>query len=537
MLNEFTYCPRLFYLEWVQKEWADNVFTLDGDRVHQRVDRPNKSARGHAEAPVIRRSVELSDDELGLVAKLDLLETEDGTAVPVDYKRGSVPNNDEGAWDPEKVQLCAQALLLRAHGFRCERGVLWYAASRRRIDVEFTEKLVELTRRLILGAREIAEAPRAPPPLKDSPKCEHCSLIGICLPDEHAFLKEARIQHRMRKVRPRIHESLPLHVTEAGSVIRKDGDELVVEPRTQEARRVRLLDVSSVQLHGSVKVTTPALHALLRAGVPITYLTGGGFCLGRTRGPSHKNVELRLAQYHAATDPDRSLVLARRFVVAKIKNCRTLIRRNVDEPQAAMAELDKLKLGAGRAKTCESLLGIEGQAAAVHFRAMSSVLRLEGDEKQGAFARRSRRPPKDPVNALLSFVYSLLTTTWTETVERVGFDPYLGFYHRPRYGRPALSLDLMEEFRPLVADSVVLGLLRRGEVSEDDFDRSVFGCSMRKACRRRVIASYERRIDEQIKHPVFGYRVSYRQVFEVQARLLSRYLTGEIDSFPEFTTR
>lgn len=391
-------------------------------------------------------------------------------------------------------------------------------------------------------ALRVADSDKAPPPLEDSPKCVGCSLASICLPDEHAMLAEGTRQERLRVVRARAVDSFPLHVTEPGAVIRKSGGELIVEPRGEdgeergEAVRVRLVDVSSLQLHGSVRVTTPAMHALLRAGVPISYLSHGGWLYGRTRGPSHKNVLLRMAQFRHALDPERAVAIAQRLVRAKIKNARTLLRRNKSEPEAVMAELAKLRDAVVRCDSLERLLGVEGAAAAVYFRGFAEAVQ----EGQGAgfdFERRNRRPPKDPVNAMLSFAYGMLTTTWTETLDRVGFDAYLGFYHQPKYGRPALALDMMEEFRPLVADSVVLNVVRRGIMTPGDFITTKASCALTQAGRKRFIQAWERRLEEKVTHPVFGYRVTYRQVFEVQARLLGRYLMDEIDAFPEFVTR
>lgn len=537
MLNEFTYCPRLFHLMWVQQEWADNVHTLDGQRVHKRVDQPVRRAKAtDEEPPDVGRSVDLADETLGLVAKIDLVETDGVVATPVDYKRSKLPQNDEAAWEPERVQIAAQALLLRAHGYRVDKGVLYFAGSKRRVDVPIDDALVARTLELRDQARAAAASDQPPPPLEDSRKCAGCSLSSICLPDEHALLLRGDKQDRLREVRAHSIEAYPLHVTEPGSVVRKDGEELVIEPLEGEPTRVRLVDVSSLQLHGSVKVTTPAVHALMSANVPISYLSRGGWLYGRARGPAHKNVLLRLGQYEHATTPDKALILARRFVRTKIKNGRTLLRRNGDQVDDALRDLDTALDAVDRADSPESLLGLEGNAAAIYFRAFAGL--LEGKADIGFnFERRNRRPAQDPVNALLSFGYALLTTTWTEAVDRVGFDPYLGFYHRPKYGRPALALDLMEEFRPIIADSVVLNVVRRGILDPDDFIRTRSSCTLSRAGKKRFIAAYERRLDEKILHPVFGYRVSYRQVFEIQARLLGRYVTGEIDHFPEFATR
>ncbi len=536
MLNEFVYCPRLFHLEWVQSEWADNVYTADGNRVHKRVDRPRARNRVTEEPPKVATSVDLSDEELLMIAKIDLLETEAGEVAPVDFKRGKYPDTEHQAWEPERIQVAAQVLLLRAHGYSAPRGYLWFSGSRRRIVVEVDEELETQTLALRDQALEAASKDVAPPPLVDSPKCEGCSLSAICLPDEHALLAEGLVQNRLKQVRSQMNDGFPLHVTQAGSVIRKAGNELIVEPREGEKTRVRVNDISSLQLHGSVKVTTPALHALMRVGIPISYLSHGGWLYGRTRGPSHKNVLLRLAQFRHATTQERSLKLAQRFIRAKIRNSRTFLRRNGEQMDEALDELRSSLASVGRCKSLESLLGVEGHAAHTYFRAYAIVLQ-KGGRTEFQFERRNRRPPKDPVNAMLSFAYAMLTTIWTETIDRVGFDAYLGFYHQPKYGRPALALDLMEEFRPLIADSVVFSVVRRGILSPEDFLTTKTACALSDSGRKKFIGAFERRLEDQVTHPVFGYRISYRQVFEVQTRLLSRYLTGEIPEFPEFVTR
>lgn len=538
MLNEVAYCPRLFHLEWVQQEWADNHFTLDGTRIHRRVDRPLSRARSEPEhdAPETVRSLDLADDDLRLVAKIDLAELDGRRAVPVDYKRGKLPKTDEGAWEPERVQVCAQALLLRAHGYDVDVGVLYFAGSRRRVEVAITDALISRTIELRDLALTVAKSDMAPPVLDDDRKCAGCSLSGICLPEEHALLLRGEQRHRLREVRARAVDAFPLHITEAGTVVRKDGDELIVEPRDGEPRRVRIRDISNVQVHGSSKVTVPAIHALMASGASISYTSRGGWLYGRTRGPSHKNVLLRIAQFRAADDPSRCLSVARTFVAAKIKNSRTFIRRHGIDESATLAELERSAREAQRSPDLSSLLGTEGNAARSYFRAFSRVLESKVD---GAFAfeRRNRRPARDPTNALLSFGYSLLTTAMTEVVDRIGLDPYRGLYHQPKYGKPALPLDLMEEFRPIIADSVVLTVLRKGIIGSSDFSRTPTSCILTAAARRKFIQAFETRLDEQVTHPVFGYRVSYRQVFEIQARLLGRHLLGELPAYPEFVTR
>lgn len=539
MLNEFTYCPRLFHLEWVQSEFVHNAETLDGARVHGRVDRPSKAGlpTGDEDPPEVVRSVYLSDEQLGLVAKIDLVEaSDDGQVVPVDYKRSRAPDVPEGAHEPEIVQVVAQALLLRAHGYECGRAFLYFAGSRRRVEIEITEARVRRIHELRDAALAAAEASTPPPPLVDSPKCPGCSLVGICLPDEHNFVAQEG-SSKVRRIVPVAHDALPLHITSQGAVLSKDGAELVVRPQEGEVQRFRMMDVATVQIHGHVKITTPAVRALMTAGIPVSYYSQGSWFYGRSTGHDHKNVMLRIAQFREAASSKSSLALAKRFVRTKIRNCRVLVRRNVtDVPKSVLDELRKYAEACDRATNMASLLGLEGTAARVYFSVFGRMLSSPGSA-EFTFEGRNRRPPKDPVNALLSFVYSLLTSSWTTTAGNVGFDPYLGFYHQPKYGRPALALDLMEEFRPIIADSVVITVINTGVVRDSDFERARTGVSLKPAARKRVIAAFERRLEEQVKHPIFRYRMSYRRIFEVQARLLARHLMGEIDVYPEFVTR
>jgi CRISP-associated protein Cas1 len=290
-----------------------------------------------------------------------------------------------------------------------------------------------------------------------------------------------------------------------------------------------------------VQMSTQAIHAALGRAIPISYFTSGGWFRGMTVGLSHKNVELRRLQFRAADDPAVSLALAKRFVIAKIFNARTLLRRNGEGVPAQT--IDMMRELADDAATCTaaaSLLGLEGTAARVYFQSFSRMLKRRDDEGGGLtfdFAGRNRRPARDPVNALLSLAYSLLAKDLTVVTQAVGFDPFLGFYHRPRYGRPALALDLMEEFRPIVADSIVLTAMNTGVVQPDDFINRAGAVSLTDSGRTRFLRLYERRMDELVTHPIFGYRICYRRVLEVQARLLARFLAGEIPEYPGFQTR
>ncbi|WP_447972935.1 CRISPR-associated endonuclease Cas4g/Cas1g [Nitrospira sp. Kam-Ns4a] len=547
MLNEFAYCPRLAYLEWVQGEFADSADTVEGRFHHRRVDRSPQRRGAQDEGEVAgeeeavhQRSVWLSSDRLGITAKIDLVEGVGTSVAPVDYKRGKRPHVDKGAWEPERVQLCAQGLILRDNGFECDGGFLYFVGSRERVAIAFDPALIERTLALIAEMRRMARENRMPPPLVDSPKCPRCSLVGICLPDEVGWLSQAHGDGDAppRRLVPARDDALPLYVQQPGAWVSKSGECLKIMDHETCLGEARLVEVSQVVLFGSVQVSTQAVQELCRRGVPISYLSTGGWFYGMTVGLAHKNVELRRRQYAAAADPGRCLVLARRFVQVKIANCRTVLRRNhAAAPETVLRDLKHDMQRAGAAASLEELLGIEGTAARRYFAEFAGMLKGGPGGWRFEFEGRNRRPPRDPVNALLSLAYAMLAREWIVTLQAVGLDPYLGFYHQPRYGRPALALDLMEEFRPLIADSVVLTAINNGEVRDTDWIARLGAVALTPEGRRRFIETYERRMGQEITHPVFGYQISYRRVLEVQARLLGRYLLGEIPEYPAFVTR
>ncbi|HJK91573.1 MAG TPA: CRISPR-associated endonuclease Cas1 [Polyangiaceae bacterium LLY-WYZ-15_(1-7)] len=540
MVNEVLYCERLAYLEWAQKEFADNFYTVEGRAVtHRRVDQGGKPPEApSAEAPWEARSVWLSSQELGLTAKVDLVEADGGKVAPVEYKRGKKPDLEEGAWLPERAQLCAQVLLLRAHGYECEEAWIWFAGSRAKVAIAIDDALVQTTREAIARVRRVVAEARLPDPLVDSPKCRGCSLASLCLPDEVHALRE-RVTRRLRRLHPSRDDRAPLYVAENGAKVGVRKQRLVVKSRDGSKAEVRIPNTTHVCLFGNVQVSTQAMRALLSRGIPIAFFTSGGWYSGRTLPHDSKNVELRVAQYRATGDEAWRLRLARQLVRDKILNARTLLRRNHASPsEEALFELKQLARKAAEAPSRRALLGIEGTAARRYFAELTGM--LKGAPEVLAtfdFNGRNRRPPKDPINALLGFAYALLTKDWALTCQLVGLDPLLGFFHEPRFGRPALALDLMEPFRPLIADSAVIGAINNGEVGARDFLLSTVGCSLTARGRRKLIGAYERRMSQTITHPTFGYRISYRRILEVQARLLGRHLLGELDEYPSFRTR
>ncbi len=553
MVNEFVYCPRLAYLMWSQAEWAETGDTVDGRRVHKRVDRPGKPLPDPQDleaddAKVVSRSLTLSSEKLGVIAKMDIAEAEDGVVTPVDYKRGKRPHVAKGAYEPERVQVCLQALLLEEHGYRVEEGAIWYAESRERVRVVLDDELRLAAREAVSRLRLTVACESIPPPLSDSPKCPRCALVSICLPDEMRSLGGSNLAPRPIAIGTE--EAMPLIVQSQRARVAKSGETLKIADEEQGDTAVRLNEISDVALFGNVSITTPALATLMDRQIPVAFHSHGGWFRGIAHGVGHRNVEVRTAQYRRSFDKRYCLSFARDLVAAKIVNQRTILRRNWrgdrEKRKTALDRLDADRRSTKVAASTNALLGLEGDAAATYFRAFADMLASPGAKestKEGEglapfrFESRNRRPPTDPVNAMLSLAYAMLTRHLTVALATVGLDPYRGFFHASRYGKPALALDIMEPFRPIIADSVVLSAVNTGEISAGDFVSAPTGTSLTPAGRRRFAGAFERRLSQETTHSLFGYRLSMRRLILLQARLLCRHLLGELPSYPHYLPR
>lgn len=549
MLNEYAYCPRLFHLMFVDGKWEHNIFTEQGRAAHSRTDArenalpaPHSSQESEGDPPpAIARSVMLSDAALGLVAKLDLVETQAGKAMPIDFKRGKPPDNPMNSHEPERVQLMAQCLLLRAHGFECNNGCLYFAAARKRIEISFTPELEARTLELLREAR-LAMARHEPPmPLDNSPKCNGCSLAGICLPDETNFLNAhpPTGPGDLRRLYPARDDALPLYIQEQGALVGKSGETLTISMGANEIQRFRLMDVSQLVLCGNIGITPQALHILAEAGIPAVHLSRGHWFYAITHGHGLRNAYDRAAQFAAAADSGRCLAFAKAIVEAKCRNQRTFLRRNTENPEInpTLERMTRLFERIAEQTEIEELLGIEGAVSAAYFAPWALMIKERALAEGFAFTQRNRRPPRDPVNAMLSFGYAMLSKECAVALMAEGLDPWWGLYHRPRHGRPALALDLMEEFRPLIVDSAVLSAINTGMVNAPDFEIAHSGCAMKPRARKALIQAYETRLDQLITHPVFDYRCSWRAVIRLQAKLLTKWLRCDVPKYEGITTR
>lgn len=585
MLNEFVYCPRLFYYEHVEGVFLQNADTLRGSALHKRVDTgkgalPAADSKEDSKPETIHsRSVTLGSKKLNVIAKMDLIEVrtvppvgETGDlfakreATPVDYKAGAPREGQDQneIWDADKMQLGVQILILRENGYLCREGIIYYCATRQRVRRQFTPEWEQWVRENIAAARQCCAGP-IPPPLDHSPKCVRCSLAPVCLPDETRCLMPADDEtpaapetdslpsHPAAKVRRLIaarDEERALYLNTQGLKIGRKSETLQIKEHGKVIDDVRLNAVNHVALFGNIQISTQAVQSLCYAGIPITYFSAGGWFYGLTRGHHQKNVFLRIQQFQKSAQFKACIQLARQFVEGKIRNQRTLLRRNhVEAPAEALSHLKQSAEDARNAANLQTLLGIEGAAAALYFKHFAGMIKTQetplakealsntAPDFPFHFTERNRRPPTDPVNALLSLAYSLLAKDCAIAAYAVGFDPYVGFFHQPRFGRPALALDLMEEFRPLIAESVVITAINNQVIHPKDFVRAGNAVNLTPAGRKKFFQTYEQRMSHLLTHPIFQYKVCYRRAIELQARILARVLEGQFSKYEPLTTR
>ena len=582
-LNNFVYCPRLFYFQWVENIFQESVDTVAGSLTHRNVDAPSrfddekqKALAENLPEGAKLRSLRLESEALGLIGVVDLIEGSAEGAQIVDYKKGSARRNSEGereARDPESFQVAAYAMMLAERGVNVSGAVIYYAADKRRVPVELTEDLLTRTKQAIADAKALAVSGRCPPPLKNDARCLGCSAYPICLPNESLWWykarKEATPESQLRfafspatedqlrdqilqaldfaaesgKQPPTLEPPRPEHddgevlvVQTSGAQIGQRGDQLTVSVKGEDVRKLPGQQVRAIYCYGAVQITAQAIETCLELGIDVSYFSPAGRYLGSLQGLPTSGVDARRGQYRLFELPGVRMQLAREVIRAKIHNQRVMLMRNGDVPDRVLQLLAGFRDATESARDITELLGIEGTAAALYFEQFESMLKQRESWKFD-WRGRNRRPPRDPLNAMLSLGYSMLVKELTGVCHAVGVDPFLGFMHQPRYGRPALALDLMEEFRPLIADSVAISLVNRGELGPEDFMRSANGTFLSERGRKAFWEAWFRRLDTEVSHPEFSYKMAYRRMLEVQARQLWRFVRGEAVAYHGFTTR
>jgi len=576
---QHAYCPRLFYYMTVEGVFIPSHDTEEGARVHKRVDRPSSAAKSASnraeqedhERPRSVRSLAMTSERLGLTGKLDLAELAGATAIPVEYRKGRPrrarpvtdavdemmeeapsPEHPE-AWPTDRVQIGLQAILLEEAGYEVREAVIYYAAEKLRLPIVVDDALKAEALATLEAAKRDAEGPR-PAPLVNDPRCPRCSLQPICLPDEvnHQRLTSVTVDGETttdaeqesltpRKLWPPRDDGIHVVLQREGVRVGVRGKSVRITDKDGGiVREFPLTGLESLAVLGGVQVSTQALHVFADHDTPVAFLTTAGRLVAMMDPMGPTSAAVRAAQVRSLDRPEKALDLARAVTLAKIVNQRTLLMRNhADPPKRVASDLQDCVNAASRAAPLDELRGHEGAAAAIYFRQFRGMFKGDAGEIAAEFDAngRQRRPPPDPINAVLSFGYSMLTNECVAACRLASLEPTLGALHATRPGRPALALDLVEPFRPLIADSVAVSAFNRGELTEGHFLRTAAGCALTAPGRKGFFSAYGRRMDTEVRHPVFDYRLSYRRMLMLHARLIAAWLLGEVPTLAFLTTR
>lgn len=589
---EHAYCARLFYYMTVEGVFMPSADTELGMGVHRRVDSPSEmpsqieiddkrkrngkkpiekleetATEADPERPKSVRSLVLTSDRLGLTATLDLAEIQGTTAIPVEYRKGRPKRSGEVAeptddmmeeprllpgpepWPTDRVQIGLQAILLEESGYTVTEAYFYYAAERLKLRVVVDEALKRAALAELEAAKRDAQGSR-PPPLVNDPRCPRCSLQPICLPDEINNQRLTALtvngqpvdeQLTPRKLWPPRDDGIHVVLMREGIRVGVRGQSVRVTDKDGElVRDLPLANVESLAVLGSVQISTQALTVFADHEVPVAFLSAGGRLVAMMDPLGPVSAAVRGAQIRLLDRPEKTLELARAVTVAKIANQRTLLMRNHSAlPSRVGSDLQDCVADAERSTTLDELRGHEGNAAAIYFAHFAGMLKKGVAEIAARFDSngRQRRPPPDPVNAVLSFAYSMLANECVAACRLASLEPTLGSLHATRPGRPALALDLMEPFRPLIADSIAVSAFNRGELTEGHFLNTAAGCALTDAGRKGFFSAYGRRMDTEVKHPAFQYRLSYRRMLMLHARLVAAWLLGEVPTLAFLTTR
>jgi CRISPR-associated protein Cas1 len=513
-----------------------------------------------------------------LTATLDLAEISGSSAVPVEYRKGKprrfgqvVPVADEmmeeprllpapEPWPTDRVQLGLQVLLLEEAGYTVPEAYIYYSAERLKLRVPVDDALREAAKRELEAAKRTAEGQR-PPPLFNDPRCPRCSLQPICLPDEINHQRFTAItldgqpsdggmarraiatpdELTPRKLWPPRDDGIHVVLQREGVRVGVRGHSVRVTDREGEVvRDLPLANIESLAVLGGVQVSTQALTVFAEREVPVAFMSSAGRLVAMMDPMGPTSAAVRAAQVRVLDRPEKALELARAITIAKIANQRTLLMRNhAALPPRVASDLQDCFHAAERATTMDQLRGHEGNAAAIYFANFAGLFKEGVAEIAARFTAhgRKRRPPPDPINAVLSFGYAMLANECTAACRLASLEPTLGALHSTRPGRPALSLDLMEPFRPLIAESLAVSAFNRGELCEGHFLNTAAGCALTDSGRKGFFSAYGRRMDTEVKHPVFEYRLSYRRMLMLHARLIAAWLQGEVPTLAFLTTR
>lgn len=563
-LHALAYCERLFYLENVEFLRVADERVYAGRRLHVELERDEDDGD--------LLTLQLESPQLGLMGKVDCLRRRDGMLIPYEHKRGRSARSPTGqaeAWRSDQLQVYAYAALVEEHsGQSISEGRVRYHADNVTVRIPINDESRRLLRESIARARQLQALVARPPVTLNERLCVKCSLAPVCLPEEARLgqettdfgpsgqdlaAEETESETGRKTVRlfPADDDRQILHIATQGSRVGRKGERIEIVPPVDSGEFPQLFpvnEVGQVVLHGFAQISTQALGFCAQHGIGVHWLTNGGRYLGAwASGPG--SVQRRIRQYKALTDREFCLKLAHQLVEARVRSqlsfllrsSRESIRdRQIEDLSGRNQSINAIRRLLGpmsRAADLHRLRGYEGSVGANYFRALPSLISDEAGIEMKPNGR-SRRPPQDRTNALLSFGYALLLKDVLNAILVVGLDPSLGFYHQPRSNAHPLALDLMELFRVALVDLPVVASINRRQWDVDqDFTIAGRQVWLSAQGRKKLISIYERRKQDQWKHPVIGYSLSYARLIELEVRLLEKEWMNEGGLFARLRLR
>ena len=511
LVAHHAFCPRRAWLE-AAGETTDTHQVAVGIEAHAPADDPAGSRSRRYSA------VDVISHDLGVIGRCDTVELDGNAAMTVVEHKATPVRRRPEVTEPMRVQVALLAGALGDMGYSVAGQAIYFTNHHTRVDVPLSEEDIALARATVAATAQTLAATEAPPPLEDDRRCSRCSHISVCLPDERPL---APVTRRIVVADP---ETQILHLNTPGSRVYITRGRIEVSKSGEKLGTFPIERVQGLVVHGNVDISSGLIRELLWRSLSIVWCTSSGRVTGWARAAQGPNGGPRLLQ-HVASFNGR-IDLARQFVSAKIANQATLLRRHTDAA-AAVTRLRELQRDALEASSLTDLFGIEGDAAARYFENFLTMLRPKVVDAEGlTFTVRTRRPARDPINAALNLCYGLLTADALRAVVSCGLDPHAGFLHSSGRNKPALALDLVEEFRAPVADSVVINAFNNGELRAKDFSTVLGTTRIGPHGRKTLIAGYERRVTGTFRHPIFGYDVTWRRAMEIQARLVLGVIDG-----------
>jgi len=536
-LHALLYCERLFFLEEVEEIRVADHAVYAGRRLHDKVTSLDDETPEH-------RSWELQSDAWGLLGKVDAVRRRDGHWVVYEHKRGRCrrgPNGEPQAWDSDRIQAIAYAVLLEEElGQTVPQARIRYHADNVTAFVDIDEQARFDLRDVVQRARALRASLERPPVAENENLCRRCSLNVVCLPEEERLLDDSCSPPPA--LFPSDRQRQTIHVTCPRTQIKRSGESLIVENEDGK-QRLPIAEVDSLVIHGSGQITTQAIHLCAYHGVAVQWLTAGGrFVAGTTASPGR--VHQRIRQYKALCNQDTCLDLARRLVLAKVQGqigyLLRATRGNTTARQQCAFAIEQIRFllkKVPHAANRHSLLGLEGMAAKLYFACIPYLLGPQVPETLRANGR-TKHPPRDRFNCLLSFGYALLHGLVHRSIVAVGLEPAFGFYHQPRTAAPPLVLDLVELFRTSIWEMALIASLNRNQWNpQEDFQVRPGHVWLSDAGRRKALALFEQRLCESYKHPATGRSLTYARIVELEVRLLEKEWTGSPGLFARLRLR